>query len=55
MSQLISTRVRSKLLTLRGGLRRRLAVEAVSWLVLTLVAIVLVSLAFDFTLRLDRL
>lgn len=55
MSQLISTRVRNKLVALRGGLKRRLAVEAMSWLVLALVGLVLVSFALDFTLRMDRL
>jgi len=46
--------IHRKLRRLRGALRRRLAGEAVCWLVLALVAAVFVTLGFDYALRLDR-
>ena len=43
-----------KLNGLRRGLRGRLAIEGLSWIAVALVAVVFVTLAFDYTLRLER-
>ena len=51
--ELLESTVGDKLRGLRRALRRRLAGEGLSWLVLTLVALVFVTLAFDYGLRLN--
>ncbi len=53
-TRLLKPEIADKLVSLRRLLRARLAGEGVSWLIVTLVTAVFVSLAFDYTLRLDK-
>lgn len=53
--KLLQSSVRGKLGSLKRSLRSRLAVEGVAWFVLALVALVFVTLGFDYMLKLDRL
>jgi len=52
--QLVHSSVRGKLRRLRVALRARLLGEALAWLAVALVGLVLVTLAFDYLLHLDR-
>lgn len=51
---LLDSGIWHRLSSLRSSLRRRLAGEASAWLIVALVALVFVTLAFDYYLRLDR-
>jgi len=51
---LINPSVRSKLSSLRRAIRGRLIGEGLAWVIMALVAMVFVSLAFDYALHLDR-
>ena len=51
---LLQPEVGRKLRRLRAALRARLAAEALAWMTLALVALVFVTLAFDYLLRMDR-
>lgn len=53
-NRLLDPGVVGKLNGLRRGLRGRLAIEGLSWIAVALVAVVFVTLAFDYTLRLER-
>ena len=50
----LSERVHGKLSALRRGLRVRVLAEGVCWLLVTLVTVVLATLAMDYLLRLER-
>lgn len=52
--RLLGSAIREKLVALKGALRRRLASEGVSWLMVSLVALVFLTLGFDYTFRLNR-
>ncbi len=52
--QLVNATVYGKLRRLRAALRGRLLGEGLAWLALALVALVFVTLGFDYLLRLDR-
>jgi len=54
-ADLIDKRIRRKLSGLKMALRSRLLGEGLSWLLLVLVAVVFITLAFDYILRMDRL
>ena len=51
--ELVTSDIRRKLSRLKGALRGRLLGEGLGWVVVALVALVFVTLAFDYTLRLD--
>lgn len=53
-TDLLESTVRGKLSRLRVGLRARLAVEGVCWILLAAVLAVFATLAFDYLLRLER-
>ena len=52
--QLLRAEIRGKLGALRVAISMRLAMEGLAWTVLALVAMVFVTLAFDYFLRLER-
>ncbi|MDP6542880.1 MAG: hypothetical protein QGH60_02750 [Phycisphaerae bacterium] len=52
--EFLESKVGGKLRRLRWNLRRRLAGEGVSWLAISLVCVVFVTLGLDFLLHLDR-
>jgi len=52
---LLDKRIRRKLYRLRSALRSRLAGEGLAWLTVALVALVFVTLAFDYWLHMDRI
>ncbi len=51
---LLHTSIRAKLRSLKTSIQARLVGEGLGWLVLTLVAVVFVTLALDYLLRLER-
>ena len=50
----LTTGIHDKLAGLRAALRRRLASEAAAWMLTCLVVSVFVTLAFDYTLHMER-
>ncbi len=53
-TELVRAEIRGKLSALRLAISTRLAMEGVAWTVAALVALVFVTLAFDYLLRLER-
>ncbi len=53
-SDLLHAGIKRKLLGLRRSLKLRLAIDGLAWLATVIVAIVFVSFAVDYTMRLDR-
>lgn len=53
-NDLLQSEIRRKLESLRLSIRRRLANEGVAWLLVAIVALVFITLAFDYCFRTDR-